>query len=324
MTEAYDGPSDCAELCGWQSMPQEAAKYQQSLTIPRYSQTPGYAAKVGERRDVQAWRWLRQVHPRWRRGRQLNGSCVAWGAEGVGTTLLAKQAVAGISQWIAEVATEPLYGGMRADLHGRLGGWSDGATGSWAAKWAHQFGLLLRLDYSAETGNAEHDLRVYSGKKEKDWGNYGCGGQRDALGTGPLDKVAKRYPVQDVTLVETTDEAAAALQNGHLLTIASSIGFGQMRRDSSGVVRRSGSWMHQMCILGLRWVDDRPQFRIFNSWGDSAGGPDPGVDWDAVSACSWWATTEDTAAILRQGDSYAFSDVQGFPAVELDWGRVLG
>lgn len=245
-------------------------------------------------------------------------NCASWGTELCGTTLLAIQHELGISEFIEEAATEPIYGLGRVEVYGKKsGGYSDGATGYGVAMAVHKFGTLLRIDYSSITGNSEHDLRKYNGKKAKEWGNFGCGGRDDK---GKLDEVAKKYPIQTVTAIKSIQEAVSALQNGYPLTIASGIGFGDMKRDATGVVRRSGSWNHLMAILGLRWVSNKPQFRIFQSWGNSCGiQNDPGIIHPEVSKCSWWCIQDDLQAIINNGEVYAFSDLKGFPPRKLDF-----
>ncbi len=204
-------------------------------------------------------------------------NCVSWGMELAATHLLAIQHALGESLWEAEAATEPAYGGARVEALGkRRGGRSDGATGSGGAKWYSRVGgVLLRKNYAPLTGIAEHDLTKYSAKKAKDWGDYGCGGASD---NGKLDALAKRNVVGYAAAIETVAEAVAALQNGYPITIASMAGFGKMRRDANGIVRRSGSWAHQMELGGIRFFNGRPQFRCFQSWGDSCSGPDPGIE----------------------------------------------
>lgn len=270
-----------------------------------------------EKRDVFLWEALRQVHPRWQRGAQGIGDCVSWGAELAVTMLMALQHVKGQSRFIAEAATESIYGGCRVEALGkRSGGWSDGAFGAGAAKWVRDWGAILRVDMSKETGNAEHDLRRYDSKKAKDWGNYGCGGKNDQ---DKLDGAARLMPLQHVVAVDTVEECAAAVMNGYPVTIASMAGFGRMVRDSRGVARRSGQWAHQMMIGGVRWRGGASEHRIFQSWGPrAASGPDPGIDWPAVSGCSWWTTAEDVEWILRTGDCWAFGDIAGLPPQKLD------
>ena len=244
-------------------------------------------------------------------------NCVSWGSELVCTTLMCLQHVKGTGKFIAEAATEAIYGGCRVEALGKnRGGRSDGAFGAAAAKWVRDWGVILRTDMGRLTGIDEHDLREYSGRKAKDWGDYGCGGQQDG---GKLDTAAKEMPVQHVVGVSTVEEAAAAIQNMYPITIASMAGFGDMRRDSNGICRRRGQWAHQMCVLGIRWRAGQPEFRVFQSWGPrSCSGPDPGIHHPAISGCSWWITPEDMAWILRTGDCWIHGDIHGLPPQNLD------
>jgi hypothetical protein len=271
----------------------------------------------GELKEVELWHALRKVHPRWRRGAQGIGDCVSWGAEGVATMLLAIQACKGTSAWIAEAATEAIYGGCRVEALGkRSGGYSDGAFGAAAAKWLRDWGVLLRLDYGAQTGNADHNLTRYSKERAKAWGNFGCGGANDG---GKLDEMAQAYPVQQVVAVKTGHEILAAISNGYLVSIASMAGFGNMKRDANGVCRIVGKWAHQMFVCATRLIKGKWYARVVQSWGDSCSGPDPGVDWDAMSACSWWVCLEDLDYIAKSGDCWAFSDIEGFPPQVIDF-----
>jgi hypothetical protein len=237
----------------------------------------------------------------------ISRNCVSWGHELVCTMLLAMQAVKGESSWIEEAATEAIYG-LRCEVDQQFCNLQDGWYGSGAAEGLQKYGVLLRLDYSKETGKSEHDLTSYDAKRAKDWGRYGMGGKDSQ----ELDTISKKYPCHGVTQVRTVLEAAAAIDAGCPVSICSGVGFGEMERNSDGIVRRSGSWAHCMMLGGIRYKSGDPQFRIFQSWGKSASGPDPGIASQAVSDCSWWAVSEDIERILREDDSFAFSRVEGF------------
>lgn len=181
----------------------------------------------------------------------VSKNCTSWGMELAATTLMATQDRLGGGQFVAEAATEPLYGGARVECAGgkpggsRPAGSQDGAVPAWCALFVKEYGVTLRLDYSRETGNPEHDLRVYSGKKAKNWGNSGCGGANDG---GKLDTVAKEHPINHIAQVRNVTEAIASLNNGYAFTMGSQAGFGQMRRDDNGICRWVDTWGHQMCL----------------------------------------------------------------------------
>lgn len=301
-------------LCGWVPNPEGSAELEGQ--VGSVGSSAGHLLST-PKKDAYLWLALLAVLPNWRRGAQGIGDCVSWGAELASTMLMALQHVKGVSRFVAEAATEPIYGGCRVEALGkRSGGWSDGAFGAAAAKWMRDWGVLLRVPYAQETGNQEHDLTRYDKERAKNWGNYGCGGQHDQ---GKLDAMAKLFPCQHVVACKSALEAAAAIANGYTVTIASMAGYGDMRRDSRGIVRRSGQWAHQMMLGGVRWVAGEPLFRCFQSWGaKSASGPDPGIESEAISGCSWWITAEDLEWICKSGDCWVIGDVHGLPPQSID------
>jgi hypothetical protein len=328
--EAVEAPEwDGIPRFGYSPDHEQSLMFQESLAIPRMCAVQDFGDTLAEpKEDVFLWLGLMKQKPSWVRGNQAIGSCVAWGAELVATMLMGIESTLGLYDWIEEASTEAVYGGCRVEARdGRLGGYSDGAVGAWAAKFHHEWGVVLRLDHSKITGIDEHDLRKYDGKKEKEWGNYGCGGKDDAgREDGKLDKIARLTPIKDVTSVQHVDEAEVAIRRLAPISIASGVGFGNMKRNADGVVAASGSWQHQMMGGGIRYLkgymtvgmphirtaSPRRDFRIFQSWGKSCSGPDPGITHEAISWCSWWAVEKDFQRILNARDSYAFSGVQGF------------
>jgi hypothetical protein len=303
-----------------------------ALPYPRLATALPHLMRQRTKRDVFLWLPLLAVKPSWRRGSQGIGDCVSWGLELACTMLMAMQHVSGQSRWVEEAATEPLYGFMRVEINGgrpRSGKTQDGAAGSHGAQAVKEFGVLCRIDYSQQTGNPEHDLRVYDGhevdqdygftSKARRWGFYGAGGEFDR---GALDAVAKQYPVEEVTQVRTPEEVAAAIDAGCPVSVASMVGYGNMKRNNEGIVRRSGSWAHQMMIGGVKYTPNgEPLFRIFQSWNKSCSGPDPGIEHAAISDCSWWAVADDVDRMVSQDDSFAFSRVAGFVLPPWDFAR---
>ncbi len=297
-----------------------------SLRIRTFGDTLAYRDGPVEQKDVELWLPLMQLKPSWQRGAQGIGDCVSWGWELGQTTLMTIQHMLGLGQWITEAATEPNYGGSRVEARGgKLGGYSDGSYGAAAARWARDWGTVLRLDYSQQTGIEEHNLTSYSSKKAKAWGNFGCGGADDAgREDGKLDKIAKLMPCKEVTQVTTTEQAERAIHNGYPIPVCSGVGFGDMQRNSEGIVRASGSWAHCMMIGGVRYIrsSNTRLWRLFQSWGKSCSGPDPGIEHEAISWCSWWITDDDFARILRADDSFAIGLQDGMPPQKLDLSRL--
>lgn len=267
--------------------------------------------QVQEGREVRLWEAKDKVDPSWTRDAQGIGDCVSWGAELGCTCILWNLAAKGEIDFPGRVNTEGIYGGCRVEALGESsGGWSDGAAGSWAAEWLVKYGVTLRVDYSKETGNPEHDMRKYSADKAKQWGYYGNGGQDDKEA---FDKIARQHPAADATLVRNFKEAVAVISAGCTVTVASGIGY-EGDRDQDGIVRIRGGWPHQMVFLGCGWLDDGTGYLYqFNSWGpDSWGGPYPGITDRAVMGCSCRVHQDDADRQLGEGDSYALSPIKGF------------
>jgi hypothetical protein len=158
------------------------------------------------------------------------------------------------------------------------------------------------------------DLTTYSSARAKDWGNFGCGGAKDA---GKADAVAKQHPIKRVALVRNFQEAAAAIAAGYPVPVCSGQGFSS-KRDSEGFARASGSWSHCMCFIGVR--HDRPGLLCLNSWGpDWISGPKwPSDQPDG----SFWVAKDTAERMLAGQDSFAVSAYEGFPWRDLkhgDW-----
>ena len=80
------------------------------------------------------------------------------------------------------------------------------------------------------------------------------------------------------------------------------------------VNRRATTWMHQMCIVGYDGESaSQPYWFVLNSWGDDAHGTPP----DDAPPGGFWIGRKDVDFIVRQGDSFALSQFDGFPAQ--DW-----
>lgn len=201
----------------------------------------------------------------------------------------------GPKQW-NPVYAPYIYGTSRVQVGGgRLRG--DGSVGAWAAKAVQDYGVLAAN---------EEQVPPYSGSVARKWGS-----------SGPpknFIEVAKQFPVKTVSKVRNADEACDALCNGYPITIASNAGFGSFQEvDGVWVGKWNTSWMHQMCLIGYDGSKSLKKFYCLNSWGASAhkqplDGEPPG---------GFWIRWDDVDKIVKQGDSFAFSAFEGFPAVDI-------
>lgn len=90
-----------------------------------------------------------------------------------------------------------------------------------------------------------------------------------------------------------------------------------MRRDANGIAMTAGTWQHCMCLCGYVSISGREVGRIDNSWGASShtgpvGPGDPGPE-------GFYASSSTIEAMLRSGDCWIFSNVEGFPTRKISW-----
>jgi hypothetical protein len=251
---------------------------------------------------------LGSVIPSWDQGSV--GCCVSFGwGRGV-QDLMLTQIAAGGDAWPGhQVATEPIYGGSRVEIgNNRIRG--DGSVGAWAAQWVSKYGILFRRQYP------NVDLSAYSQSLTRQWGRQGI--------PGALENVAKQHPVKTVALVQTSDELWAALGSGYPVPVCSNVGY-EGTPPADGVMSPSGTWGHCMVFRARYTSPTRGKcFVIQNSWGNYL--KTPLVVTDATrgqvtlpEGC-FAVTAASAQTMLAQGDSFAISSFQGFPAQKpADW-----
>jgi hypothetical protein len=228
---------------------------------------------------------------------QAIGDCVSWGFGHCVDVLSAVEIVlrGEAERYLADCATEWIYGTSRViQGQGRLRN-SDGSVGSWAQAAVKENGTLIRKDY----GNGVN-LSKYSGERAKDWGFKGL--------PFDLEKIADEHPVETTALVTSYEEARDSIANGYPIAVCSNVGF-TMERDSEGFCRRKGSWAHCMAFTGVDDSSNRPGLLCQNSWGDYLRG---GSRHDQPVG-SFWVDADVADAMLRQSDSYALSGFKGYP-----------
>lgn len=237
-------------------------------------------------------------------------NCVAFGNGRAVNDLICISALQGILELPEEdVATEPIYGGSRVEVGRGVLGNSDGSLGSWAAGWLLNWGVLLRKVYGSE------DLREYNTDRCRSYGVRGC--------PDSLEPIAKQYPVKGVALVTTGDALWQALGSSYPVAVCSNRGFTTTLQG--GFCEPSGSWGHCMEFRGRFIHPTRGKCVIIqNSWADylkSKNNPHSMVETrqskvQLPDGC--FATTlAVAAAMVAQRDSYALSNVKGFPTRRL-------
>lgn len=197
----------------------------------------------------------------------------------------------------ARLATEAIYGARR---HA-----GEGMAVIFAVQYLQKFGIALRQKYG------KYDLSNYNPALGIKWGGQG-GAPKE------VTDETKNNLIEGFALIESVSQARDSLYNGYCLTVGSNYGFGN-KRDKNGIVRKSGSWGHCMCWLGMDDTKQRSSetlFLIINSWG---------VNWISGPKAlgqpegSFWITESDAQGMLNQKQAYAISNVNGFPSKDLNW-----
>lgn len=247
--------------------------------------------------------------------RQEVGDCVGNGAANAAHYTLAVQVYLDggfndLAQEWAQLHPSYIYGISRVQIGGdRIGG--DGSLGAWAAKGVMDYGVV----------SFEQAGKPYSGALSRQWGRR----------PGPpqeLIEIGKKHVVKSAARCMNGDDVATAIQNGYACSVASNRGFAmqQTRRTINGVVRMvatpSGSWAHQMAVIG--WIrgdgaSPKGYFYILNSWGANAHSPPT----DGAPPGGFWVTWMVMDSMCKSGEVFAFSGVHGFPARKLNRGILM-
>lgn len=292
---------------GWIDDPDAVAIISAGLPNKFFYATPAGAADDPLPSSVFLWQAYTQLMARPPPCKNQNpiGSCVSFGTNTAIERTMAVEITVLKHPWqFKHLAEEVTYAGSRVEIGGgRIGG--DGSVGAWAAKFVNQWGVVPR----EQVGN--HDLSKYDPSRCRAWGRSGV--------PNDIEPLAREHPVQDVTQVKTWAEAKRAMANGFGIAICSNQGF-SMKRDANGVCRPSGSWAHCMALDGY-YIDSAgvEYGHIENSWGENAHtGP---VGWGNPTSAGFWCESKTIERMLKQGDSWAFSAVKGFPRRKnvIDW-----
>ncbi len=263
-----------------------------------FNQTPAGIAAFGDD-DIFLYRAVRKVNnrgPPWYPNINQGqvGSCVGCGTKHAVDVVQATAIASGQQFEWKPASAEVIYSMSRIDIgKGQIRG--DGSVGRWACD-AVKGGALVPME---KIGS--NDLSEYSAARARQWGSKGI--------PTDLKDIAKQHPVKGAALVKTSADVKRALQQGYPVAVCSDQGF-TMQRDAQGFGRPSGTWAHCMCFLA--WRNDRPGALCLNSWGDSAH---TGPVWpEDQPVAAFWVDEKTVQRMVSQGDSFALSDVQGFPA----------
>lgn len=197
------------------------------------------------------------------------------------------------------------YGTGRIYVGGGQLGNDDGSLGSWMAEAVMKYGTL----FADEPG-----VPKYSGALAKSWG------YRAANGIDKWKPTAQNFPIKAAALIRSWDELVAAINNGYACPTASDVGY-NMEPSSDGFHRQTTNWGHQMCFIG---VDDsykngeEPYALMLNNWGDCHGNLKDFETGDPIPPGILRIRRKDAEKHIRAGETFAYSNFQGFPEQKLD------
>lgn len=303
--------NDFIDMGGWIDDQKVVGKAMEGLKHPLFLSSANEIKSSGKDKVVLLYKFVEKLlNGKFNVRTQAIGDCVSFGAATAVDIVKATEIVSKKQSelWIAETCTEDIYGGSRINIgHGELGS-DDGSFGAWAARYVSEIGTLIRIPYS------NIDLSVYDSNKSKQWGNPGNGVPASLL------IEAKKHKIKTVSLVKTYEEVRDAVANGYAVTIASNQGF-TTTRDKEGFAYAQGSWGHQMVITACDDIGEgcskrRPGVLVQNSWGKEwIVGP---KRHDQPDGSFWVDADVIEARVLSNGDSWAFSDYDGFPPKKLN------
>jgi hypothetical protein len=180
--------------------------------------------------------------------------------------------------------------GMRGD---------SGCYGSAVAEGAHEIGFV---PYTEVDGVDEEDRT-----RLREWAN------NPRAIVDKYSVIAGNFRVGSIARVTTYEECCAGLANRGIITVASNVGY-VGTRDSRGIIRRRGSWAHQMYYGGCIRSDGVETLVQFQSWGPmNPQGPQP----FHLPSYAWRTVKEDVEAQLAEGDSWLIRLFPGFIRVPL-------
>ena len=281
---------------GWVEDPAAVEAVARTLATPLFGDTPAGTDPAPLPDHAYLWEACRRVLGNLIPPRDQGsvGSCVGFGTVAAIEHTLCAEIDSGDPDGFQPLAPEIVYAGSRVEVGGgRLRG--DGSIGAWAAEFVRRWGVLERGVHGSL------DLSAYSPKQCRQLGAMGV--------PDGLEPACRKHPVEGIARVDGFDAACRALAAGYGIAVCSRQGF-SLRRDGQGFGTPKGVWNHCMALVGYQRRGRAGGF-LLNSWGGLAhSGPSGAGD---PSTAGFWADADVVDRMLRQGDSWAFSRVSGFP-----------
>jgi hypothetical protein len=227
---------------------------------------------------------------------QQIGDCVSFGAKNAIEYLMCTEVLMlGDREKFKPIFPPYLYGTGRVFVGGgQING--DGSLGSWMAEAVIKYGAI-----PSDTEGCP----AYSGSIARQWG----------APPGPAQKfvdVGKLHPVKSAALISNWNELVEAICNGYPCTVASNQGF-NMEASRDGFHAPSGSWGHQMCIIGVDDEASDPYAIVLNNWGDVHGRLKDFNTNEDLPIGVLRVRKRTIERMIDAGETFAFSNFEGFP-----------
>ncbi len=284
---------------GWHRDEEAIAANLDPVVTLHFDRTPAGQVVRGDE-DVFLWRAVRQAAaraPPWYPNidQASVGYCVGAGFKHGVDVAQAVQILGGKPAEFKPVSAEVIYAFSRVEIGGgKIRG--DGSVGAWAAKALQLKGVL------AMEPHGRFDLSENSPALAREWGRTGVPDE--------LEPTAAKHVVKSAALVKTWADVKKSIQQGYPVPVCSNVGFEGVR-DRDGFIKARGTWNHCMVLIGVRSGAREGAFCL-NSWGDKTH---TGPVWPAdAPVAGFWIDAATVGRMVAQGDSFALSDVVGFPS----------
>lgn len=242
---------------------------------------------------------------------QKTGSCVGNGAWNAAMYASCVEIAKGDHEKVETIFLPYHYG--RGRMHAGIRGRGEGSTGSGQAEAIVKDGVLSQdspdnSDLPKPSGGP--NALTWGGSVEMSWSD-------GAKISDSHVQRGRKHLFKSAAPVTTYEAVRDAIVNGYPVTVASMQGF-QMRPVVDGGKawgKPAGQWAHQMCFVGVDDEGNRPGCYCLNSWGADAHGKPAGDE----PPGGFWVDAEIVNKMVRQNDSFAFSQFDGFPEQKLDF-----
>lgn len=279
---------------------------------PMMSMFDGQIRGKGRGKVIRLWKCLEQAQAHeFVNYVQTEGTCVGQASSlGATTRDSVQQVIHGKGDWVGHYAAEPIYAGSKVEIGidmdriAKQSVWRwkafQGTRCEYAVEWMLRYGLVPRGTYGKyDLSKTDCDLAVEWSKRKSGVPKF-------------IEEEAKKNPLLIAVKIDGGwPQACDAVSQGYPVLIGSSKGYGN-RTNRDGLLDQYGIWMHATLLWGIDTKSRVEAGCIANSWpANWVSGPEYKY---GTPSSSFWTYAGNIDAMLKQGNSYALSDLFGYPA----------